>query len=272
MHHAQQTHADEDPAQSFTSQNMLQLMQTLTHNRHHLLYALIATNAYQFLPMQTIKTFARKQYDDDDFLMYEDDGESLIYAVYRTADNANDDTEPDEWEKPADAASAAMMKAFLNDNPTVMRFLCHNFRFQQPLMQVDDETNLVLGLADVFKMFCNKTNDGRLRSLQELLIDLKFDYDENNSENSSTLLHYASQQGYLDVVWELVNDGAIHNPQDIHDLEPAHYAVQDGYRGIARLLFDKYTHSERLKALESAVKGGNLETVQMLVETYGFRF
>jgi ankyrin repeat protein len=261
-------HADEDATQSFTLQNMLQLMQTLTHNRHLLLYALITTNAYQFLPMQTIQTFALEQYDDDDFLMYEEDGESLRYAVYRTPDNANDDSGPDEWETPANAASAAMMHAFLNKKPAIMRFLCENFQFQKPLMEIDDETRIVLGLADVFKMFCNKTNDGRLRILQELLIDFKFDYDDNNSENSSTLLHYASKQGYVDVVWELIHDGAIHNPQDIHDLEPAHYAVQGGYHGIARILFDEYTNLERQEALKFAVKVGHLGTVQMLVETY----
>jgi ankyrin repeat protein len=308
VNHGQQTHADEDPTQSYTSQNMMQLMQTLTHNRHLLLYALIATNAYQFLPMETIKTFAQKQYDDDGFLMYEDDGESWIYASYRTADNANDDSEPEEWGEPANAASAAMMKAFLDKNPTIMRFLCHNFRFLQPLIQLDEGTTIVLGLADAFKMFCNKTNDGRLHILQELLIDFKFDYDDNNSENLFTLLHYASKQGYVDVVWELLKvHGAIENPQDIYDLEPVHYAIQWGYGGIACLLFDQYRKpirqakngksfaevaahygqtemlhtfaqegyidmslggKECLEALEAAVEGGHLGTVQTLVNDY----
>lgn len=296
-HHGRKESSGEDSEKHFNLQDMEELVKELRYNRHFLLYALVATNAYKLLPTHTLETFARKQYADNLFVQIEKDEDLVMDPLYRTADDAEED--PDDWQEPAETCEAALMEAFLHKKPAAMRIL--RFEFQTNLHVSKDYE--ALGLADVFEMFCRNTEDSKLEILHELVSRFGFDCNDSNSTNSVTILHHACEKGYGGIVRELLEGfEAKEDPEDRMGLNPVEYAIEFGHTNIALFFLDEFTrpfsnarkyalqaaklgHTDMLRAFEkngyinfkedeagcsealvAAVQGDHLETVEMLVQ------
>ena len=81
----------------------------------------------------------------------------------------------------------------------------------------------------------------KVKQLVEQLLDVKqkAKLDEVNKENGCTALHYASINGYSDIVRELLNSGAKTNVVTLEsESTPLHFAAANGKTGIVRDLID----------------------------------
>ena len=124
---------------------------------------------------------------------------------------------------------------------------------------------------DLMEDFVSACRGGELAKVEKLLRNSDVDVNEEVGEYEVTALHFAAENGHVDVVIVLLDNGADVNIVDAYNATALHYTAENGHVDVAKTLIQNgadvnAADFEKLTALHHTAEYAHIDVAKVLIQ------